>query len=315
MATPPRKSVAILFLGGATIDERLRLGDTVTTSAQVKPWLRAMSEMDIIAETQGVFITPGITTVGLPEWQAAAEAVYTLYDDVDGFVVVHQLATLPAAATALSLMFATIGKPVVLCGSPLDDRSGQPVVRRASTSAGSDFGAKASFINAVQVAVSDVAGVVVVYGSHMYRGDTLVGPMASVHGDVVGKIDFGIRFFGSHAKRSNRAWKVLSSFDTKVAVAEYLPGVDLGHLLHLPKGTRAIFLSSPEGAGAMTAAIQQLRGSLPNQIPIVVYTGTKASQLAGTVPVRAASRSAALLRLMWALGQTTDQKKLKKLLS
>lgn len=314
MATSSRKSVAILFLGGATIDERNRLGDTVTKAAHVKPWLRAMSEMDIIAETEGVFIASGIDTIGIPEWKSAGESIKDLYDEVDGFVVVHQLETLPAAAVALTLMLQNLGKPVVLCGSPLlgaeEKKNGRQAVKSAA-----DFGAKASFINAVQVAVSDIAGVVVVYGSHIYRGATLVGPMNNVQGDILGKIDFGIRFFGQPSKRVERVLKLQSTFETKVAVAEYLPGVDLRHLLHLPRGTRALFIASPDGAGVFGGVIEQLRGSLPSQTPIVVYSGTNISNISGTFNVPGSSRSAALLRLMWALGQTADPKKLKKLLS
>lgn len=315
MATPPRKTVALFFLGGATIDERRRLGDTVTKASHVKPWLRAMSEMDIIAETEGVFIASGIGAIGLPEWTAVGRAIRERYDDVDGFVVVHQLATLPAAAVALSLMLKNIGKPVVLCGSPLLSADERADGRSRTKSSVTDFGAKAGFINTVQVAVSDIADVVVVYGSHIYRGETIVGPMANINGDILGKIDFGIRFFGQHAGRRDRSWKLLASFETKVAVAEYLPGVDLRHLLHLPRGTRAVFLSSPEGAGAVTAAVEQLDGHLPPATPIVVYGGPAAVDLPGTLVVRGPSRSSALLRLMWALGQTTDPKRLKKLLS
>jgi L-asparaginase/Glu-tRNA(Gln) amidotransferase subunit D len=314
MTTSSRKSVAILFLGGATIDERNRLGDTVTKPAHVKPWLRAMSEMDIIAETEGVYIASGLSHIGIPEWKSISESIKELYSEVKGFVVVHQLETLPAAAAALSLMLPNIGKPVVLCGSPLlsaeEKKFGRPTVKSAT-----DFGAKASFINAVQVAVSDISGVVVVYGSHIYRGATLVGPMNNVQGDILGKIDFGIRFFGQPSKRHDQAVKIQSAFDTRVAVAEYLPGVDLHHLLHLPRGTRAIFLSSPEGTGAISGVVDQLRGSLPPLIPIVVYSAASETSVPGTLTVRGSSRSAALLRLMWALGQTNDAKKLKKLLS
>jgi hypothetical protein len=141
---------------------------------------------------------------------------------------------------------SSIGKPVVLCGSPLSQ-----VEARTASAGGADFGTKASFINAVQVAVSDISGVLVVYGSHMYRGETLVGPMHRAHGDVIGKIDFGIRFFGQHQRRHDRSWSVSSSFDTHVAVAEYLPGVDLRTVVHIPRGTKAVFISSAEGAGPM----------------------------------------------------------------
>lgn len=314
MATTTRKSVAILFLGGATIDDRNRLGDTITKTAHVKPWLRAMSEMDIIAETEGVFIASGAATIGIAEWTLATESINEFYDEVDGFVVVHQLATLPAAAMAFSLMLTQIGKPVVLCGSPLLSAE-EKKLGRSTVKSTADYGAKASFINAVQVAVSDIAGVLVVYGSHIYRGQSMIGPIGNLHGDILGKIDFGIRFFGKQQHRSDRPLNIQATFETKVAVAEYLPGVDLHHLLHLPRGTRAIFLSSPEGSEVMSGAIDQLRSAQPAHIPIVIYSPVSTYDVPGTLSVRASSRSAALLRLMWALGQTTDVKKLKKLLS
>lgn len=308
MATPSRKSVALLFLGGATIDTRRRLGDTVTQASHVKPWLRAMSEMDIIADTSGVFIASGVEAIGIPEWERTASTIRDLYDEVDGFVVIHDLQTLPAAATALTLLLSSIGKPVVLCGSPLSQAEA-----RTASAGGADFGTKASFINAVQVAVSDIAGVLVVYGSHMYRGETLVGPMHRAHGDVIGKIDFGIRFFGQHQRRHDRSWSVSSSFDTHVAVAEYLPGVDLRTVVHIPRGTKAVFISSAEGAGSMRQAVQQLRQSIPSTLLILMYTEPTVA-VPGALSVSAPSRTAALLRSMWALGQTNDEKRLKKLL-
>ncbi len=315
MATASRKTVAMLFLGGATIDERNRLGDTVTKAAHVKPWLKAMSEMDIIAETQGVFIASGIAAVGVPEWQQVAEAIRELYDEVDGFVIVHQLETIPAAATALSLMFTSLGKPVVLCGSALVSLEERSPGRRSIKNVVADFGAKASFINAVQVAVSDISGVVVVYGSHIYRGNTVVGPMTAVHGDILGKIDFGIRFFGHHDARHGRALKIVSSFATNIDVVEYLPGVDVRHLVHIPRGTVAVFLTAPEATQALSNAVIQVRAVVPETMPVILYGSDSSGTMSGVCPVRALSRSAALLKTMWALGQTSDLKKLRKLLS
>ncbi len=315
MATQSRKSVALLFLGGATIDERDRLGDSVSKPAHVKPWLRQMSEMDIIAETQGVYVASGVTTIGLAEWQETADAIKELYDDVDGFVVIHQLETLPAAAVALSLLLQKLGKPVVLCGSPLlsgIERANHQSKQKSTTS---EFGAKASFINAVQVAVSDIAEVVVVYGSHIYRGRSIVGPMAQVSGDVIGKIDFGIRFFGEHEKRHDRALKLSAPFDQRLAMIEYLPGVDMSHAFTISRGTRAVFVSSPEGQGALTSAVTKLRQLVPTSLPIIVYQHHHANVPSGVFVIDGTSRATAVLRVMWALGQTDDPKKLQKLLS
>lgn len=313
MGTLTRPTVAILFMGGATIDERHRLGDTVTKPAHVQPWLRAMSEMDIIAETRGFFISDSAHGIGVAQWQAVGQKIEELYDQVDGFVVIHQVGMLPAAATALSLMLSGIGKPVVLCGSPLDTPYTRIPTRPSSK--GGDLGAKAGFINAVQVAASDASGIIVVHGSHMFLGSTVQASERSLTGDILGKIDFGIRFFGQHPHRSPRAWKLLSKFDTRVAVVEYLPGVDITHLTQLPRGTRAILLSSPEGVTALRSAVKKLRTVLPSSFVIAMYGSAKTADIVGVISVTGSTRSSAVLKLMWALGQTTDAKKLKKLLS
>lgn len=313
MAILTRPTVAMLFMGGATIDDRHRLGDTVTTAAHVQPWLLAMSEMDIIAETRGYFISNGTQGIGVKEWQAVGKKIQELYDQVDGFVVVHHIETVPAAATALSLMFSGIGKPVVLCGSPLDHHLARSSTR--SSTKGGDLGAKAGFINAVQVAASDASGVIVVHGSHMFLGSTVQATERSLTGEILGKIDFGIRFFGQHPHRSQRAWKLLSTFDTRVAVVEYLPGVDWSYVLQVSRNTRAILLSSPEGVSALRSAVKQLRARISSSMVIAVYSPIKIFDVTGVITVPGATRSSALLKLMWALGQTTDSKKLKKLLS
>jgi L-asparaginase/Glu-tRNA(Gln) amidotransferase subunit D len=315
MTTPKRKRVLICFLGGATIDERERLGDTVTKPSQVKPWLRQMSEMDIIAETDGAFVASGITPVGLPEWAELTTVIRDHYDDVDGVVVVHQFSTLPVAATTLALMLPRLGKPVVLCGSQLVSSAERSAGHQRGKSSSSEFGAKANFINAVQVAVSDCAEVVVVSGSRLYRGATVAGPATQLSGEVIGKIDFGIRFLSQQQRRNDKALQVAPDFDTHVAVAEYFPGVDVQHTLSVTRSTRAIFLSSPDGSASVLPVIQNLRSTIAPTMPIVLYTPDHAVGATGPLIVHAPSRSAALLKTMWALGQTTEAKRLRKLLS
>lgn len=315
MATAIRKRVLICFLGGATIDERDRLGDTVTKAAHVKPWLRQMSEMDIIAETEGVFIASGLTPVGVPEWQELVRTVAEAYDDFDGVVVVHQFETIPVAATTLALMLPKLGKPVVLCGSQLRSLTERSAGQTKGKSVGSEFGAKANFINAVQVAVSDCSEVVAISGSRLYRGATVNGPAAQLQGEVLGKIDFGIRFLGQQRRRSASPLRTAATFETQVAVAEYFHGVDVQQVLTVTKNTRAIFLSAPDGAASVQPAIQQLRQAIAPRLPIVVFTPDTLPATVAAFNVLAPSRSSALLKTMWALGQTSDLKRLRKLLA
>ncbi len=312
-----RKTIGLFFLGGATIDEHGRAGETVTKVKDVGPWLKQMSETDIIADTDGVFVASGLTPIGLTEWTAAAEAIEEHYQRFDGFVLIHQLETVPAAATVLSLMLPKLEKPVVLCGSPLLSPAERNAgLRKLKTPETGEYGAKATFINAVQVAVSDAAEVVVVYGSHIYRGSTLAGPITGLQGFTLGKIDFGIRFFGEQIHRNARGFKIQTSFDRQVTVAEYLPGIDLAGVIQQAKTQHALFLSSPDGSAVVGSAVSHIVPQLPPSYPIIVFgPATKLNVPANVIAMTGSNRSVALLRVMWALGQTTDKRKLRKLLT
>ncbi len=321
MATLPRKLVLLLFLGGSTISERGRSGETVAKAKDIDPWMRQMSEMDIIADTKGVFISSGTSTIGLPEWVKVAETIHEHYAKVDGIVVIHQIETMRAAAMALSLMFQNLGKPVVMVGSPLlspAERAAGLTGNRALT--GVEAAAKASFINAVQVAVSDVGEVVVIFGSHMYRGMSLSrdpgGPTGKMMGEILGKIDFGIRFFGKQVRRSNKALKIRSKFDSKVTVVEYLPGTDINHLLSMARGAHGVFLSSPEPGAIAMPMISRLAAALGTKTPIVLYMpGSESlSTPDNVIPAFGPTRTATLLRFMWALGQGSSMADYRRLM-
>jgi len=322
MAKIKRPAVAILFLGGTTLDERGRVGATVVKPADIKPWLAQMSEMDIIADTEGCFITSGLNAVTLSDWAKAAETIKEKYNAVDGFVIIHRVDSIPAAAATLGLMLQNLEKPVVIVGSPIVS----PTERAAGLSSSHSselrqFGAKANFINAVQVAVSDVAEVVVIVGSHIYRGQTLdftgSPETTKLAGLVIGKIDFGIRFFGKQIQRASRAFRIRPKFDPKVAVAEYVPGLDLHHLTAMAKGAHGLFLSIPPGGGFSVQTIRIMTGHLGRSFPIAVFGGDSRSGPwpENVIIMTGQTRTAALMRMMWALGQATELAKRKKLLN
>ena len=319
MANRNRPSVALLFMGGSTIDDRDRSGDAVRTAADVKPWMKHMSEMDIIAETDGFFVTSGIEPVGLSEWITAAKLIQEHYDRFDGFVIIHQSETIPAAATALSLIFTTIGKPIVIVGSSLLSSAEKKAGRVSLLPGAGEFGAKASIINAVQVAVSDVAETVVIYGSHVFRGGTVFweasGDGGHLQGETLGKIDFGMRFFGQQQRRSSKAPAIKPSFDSDVAVSEYIPGVDVKHIISHARGRSGLFLSSPEGPAPAIGIIAKIVAALPN-LPIMIFSprSSTATLPANVVLLTGHHRVAALLTFMWVLGQKGNWAQQRKLL-
>lgn len=317
MAKLPRQKIALLFLGGSVIDERGRRGDQVAKPSDVEPWMAQMGEMDIIADTEGFFIASDRDPIGLAEWAKVAERIKQLAPKFNGFTIIHDLATLPAAAIVLSQMLESLEKGVVLVGSPLqtkgDRRSAVPTLVGAQ-----EFGAKASIINAVQVAASDIAEVAVVFGSTIYRGRSVsptTEPKPTLVGKILGKIDFGTRLFGEQTKRAKRAFRIHPAYDTDVAVVDHVPGLNASAITQQARHHRSFFLSSTEGLELNDRILQEIQRAAVS-LPIALYAPTRRREAPrGVIILRDSSRTAALLRWMWALGQTHDIPKLKKLLN
>lgn len=313
MPNPKRKTVLIAFLGGATIDGRGRRGDVVHRADQIEPWLARMAELDIIADVEGAYISSGLDPIGAGDWTRLGRLIAERYRQVDGIVVIHQTETLSAAATAISLMCGKLGKPIILCGSSLLSPAQKAAGWRSAKLAGGEQGVRSGFVNAVQVAVSDIAEVLVVSGSNLYRGRSVTGVPPQLRGQVIGKIDFGIRFFGSYQRRNPQPLRLKDHFESEVVAVEYLPGTALGRSVVPSSRTKAIFISWPEDIDVARPALDALRSSLPKRLPLIVYAPGRPVP-SGALCVDGSSRSSALVRVMWALGQTKRPSQLVHLL-
>ena len=77
--------------------------------------------------------------VGPVDWKRMAEMIAAVYDDYDGFVILHGTDTMAFTSSALSFIFENLAKPVVVTGSQL------PLV-------GIRTDAPLNFINAINIA-------------------------------------------------------------------------------------------------------------------------------------------------------------------
>lgn len=312
MAVKKRGKVGLIVIGGSTLDGRDRDVTTVTRAKDMGAWLRHISEADIIADTVGWFVASGEQPIGAKEWTAAAEMVADHYDEVDGFVILHQLETLPAGATALTLMLQQLSKPVVLVGSPLPapHERGHSQTTWPTTK---EYGAKASFINAIQVGISDAAEVVVVYGSHVFRGPTVIRRVENdrtrLDGEILGKIDFGIRFLGKQIRRQSRRLLLRPKIESNITALEFLPGMTVEQVVAMTGESKGLFVSAHEAGRALQSALPELQRQLT--CPIGIYRPHAGTAKVGVI-VPGSSRSNAVVAFMWALGQASTVAQLKK---
>ncbi|HAE38629.1 MAG TPA: L-asparaginase 1 [Candidatus Riflebacteria bacterium] len=276
------------------------------------PELSMLAEIDILplANIDSSDITPAI-------WLTIANAVYQRMKEYDGFVVTHGTDTMCYTASALSFMLQELSKPVIITGSqvPLEE-------------IGSD--GRSNLINAVRVAISDLAEVAVVFGTLIIRGTrakkTSVFDMqafVSVNDVPLGTIGLAIKFSSFAKTRGRRKPMLRTSLNENVALIPVYPGIR-PEIIDYIAGIHDGIVLEGYGAGNIPTSgekslIPAISSAIARNVPVVVctqcivgstemelYQVGRAALEAGAIPAMDMTPEATLVKLMWVLGQTDD---------
>lgn len=293
--------------------------DDAVSLRKLVPELAVLAEVDVLA-----LASIDSSNVQPDLWVKLAQAIYGRYDDYDGFVITHGTDTLSFTAVALSLMLQNIGKPVVLTGAqvPLSE-------------IGSD--GRANLINAVRVASDDLAEVAVVFGTQIIRGSRAKKTSAfhlqaftSVNEYPIGTIGLTIGFTDAAVRRARRKPILNIALEPSVAMIPVYPGMKPEILSYLATTHYGIVIEG-YGAGHIptegTPLIPAIREAISRGVPVVVCTQCllgstdmqmyhvgRAALAAGAIPGMDMTPEAALVKLMWTLGQTRDMKSVESLM-
>lgn len=249
-------------------------------------------------------------------WLEISKAIFKRIREYDGFVVTHGTDTLCYTSSALSFIMQELNKPVVITGSqvPLEE-------------IGSD--GRSNLINAVRVAISDLAEVAVVFGSLIIRGTrakkTSVFDMqafVSVNDVPLGTIGLSIKFSEFAKCRSRKKPLLLPYLNQNVAMMPVYPGIKPEIIDYLAKNHDGIVIEG-YGAGNIPTGekslIPSISSAIQKNIPVVVCTqcivGSTEMELyqvgraaldVGAIPAMDMTPEATLVKLMWVLAQTND---------
>ncbi len=299
---------------------------SVHKKSDIIPWMKNVSEIKMMAEVDTCFIFGGeASDVGAGQWSALAETIKKNYAKYDGFVITHGIETLPYTAAMLSFMLQNLGKPVILTGSPIPSKEeASAEILQSIFKNFRGLGVKANLINATQVAISDIAGVLVIFGSRIISGTKAEG--LSLYSDdkekekykVIGKIDFGLTLYDVKAKRNNKKPFIKESVDPKVSIFDFHPGMDTSLLKNiLEKDVHGLIIKTQSTSFFPEAVYAMLKKALKNKIPIVIYStgGFKRVKEGDFIYVENMNLITTVVKLMWILGQTKSMKTVKKMMA
>lgn len=281
----------------------------------------------MMAEVDPCFIFGGeAADVGAREWVKIAETIKKNYKKYDGFVITHGIETLPYTAAVLSFMLQNLGKPVILTGSPIPSKEeASAEILQSLFKNFRGLGVKANLINATQVAISDIAGLLVIFGSRIISGTQLeeisrgtVNFFESYNQKIIGKIDFGLTLYDQKLKRSTKNIQVKAKIDAKVSVFDFHPGIDTSLLKNiLEQGVHGLIVKTQSTSFFPESVYGLLKKAIKKKIPIIIYSTGGFRRIKGDdfIYVDNMSLVTTVVKLMWILGQTKSMPKIKKMMA
>lgn len=154
-----RKRILLIFCGGTIAMAPDPMTETLKPAKDAKYLLSLVPNIPKIVNIDSIeLFNIDSTELVAEHWIKIAQCVYDNYDYYDGFVITHGTDTMADSATAVSFVLGSnLNKPVIFTGAQVyPDKVGTD--------------AKFNIENAFRVAMSNVRGVMIVFGHYVLYG-------------------------------------------------------------------------------------------------------------------------------------------------
>ena len=264
----------------------------------------------------------GSSEVTPEHWSEVAETIRTHYDQFDGFVIVHGTNTMNFTAAALSFALQGLSKPVVLTGAilPINEVAGD---------------GRMNLVYAIRTAQADIAEVCVVLGPSILRGsrikkvgqlvfDTFQTPTV----EELGHFHNELRLKDHRAVRRKRRLQCSATFDPNVALVTLHPGISIAFLDAILSANPHGIVLRTYGPGMLPEHVfDWLKNVTKKDIPILITSQSHEGKVdlsrynkqiifekLGIISGKNMTYECAVVKMMWALAQTKNTKRLRTLL-
>jgi L-asparaginase/Glu-tRNA(Gln) amidotransferase subunit D len=321
-----KQKICLLFCGGSGLITDTGVL-TVEKQADIKPWLKAMPELRLIAEIDPVFVFGGDASEMEPAlWSKLAREIYKRIKLYDGFVVMHGVDTMIYTAAMISFMIQPHTKPVVFTGSPLAaDTSEKPHDLSGLITDYKILGVKANLINALQVATMDCGEVGIMFGNRLIRATQTIKSTTpsfnifdSYKDGTIGKVDFGLKLLPHVQKRQNQKVKLSDTCEKNISLLQMYPGAPANLMEHvLNKQCKGIIVRSfntvifPENFLPVLRKANRLKIPVMAHNPFALDNQRKKREF---ILINNMTFETAFVKFMWVLGQTNDVGKIRILM-
>ncbi len=319
-----KPKICLLFSGGSALVS----GDTVIsvqTTADIKQWMDAIPELQLIADVEPVYVFGGDASEIEPSlWSRLAREIFERIGKYDGFVVVHGVDTMLYTTAMMSLMLQPIIKPIIFTGSPLSPEVTESDKQDLSgvISNYKNLGVKANLINAVQVATMDIAEIAIMFGNRLIKGTRAVKSDAQSFNffdadkeGMLGKVDFGIKLFKTANKRSKQKTQLADSLQEQVCLLQLYPGAGPELLDSLiTKGCKGIIVKSFNVNLFPDTYKPILDKAYKKKIPIIAYNPHALDvkkKKREYILINDMTFETTFVKFMWVLAQTQDLGKIR----
>ncbi|MBU0766836.1 asparaginase [Patescibacteria group bacterium] len=318
-----RSKIALLYVGGSIgmrVNQKTGRIEPIESLNEIH---RFLPELQREVALQFFSLTNvGSSDVTPEHWIEIATKIEEIYDDFEGFVVVHGTNTMSYTAAALSFALQGLSKPVILTGAihPINDIAGD---------------GRTNLIYAIRAAQLDIAEVCVVLGPMVLRGSrtkkvdqSLLRTFDTLTCTALAEFNQQVHLSHDRIVRRKRTLKCKPTFDTNVEILTLHPGIQDAYL-------DAVLESKPNGLVMRTYGpgmlpehlFDWLRKVTKANIPVLTTSQAIRGQVdmhhfrkqltlerLGIISGSNMTFECASVKLMWALTQSKNHNRLRDIL-